>query len=61
MALGQILREAREHKGLTTRQVAESTRMLVQIVEELEREDFRRIAAPFMGGVLLSSIVSVSG
>ena len=49
MALGQILREAREHKGLTTRQVAESTRMLVQIVEELEREDFRRIAAPLYG------------
>ena len=49
MALGQILREARERKGLTIEQVAESTRMLQQIVEDLEVEHFKRIAAPLYG------------
>jgi len=44
-----MLREARERKGLTPQQVAESTRMLVQIVEDLERENFQRIAAPLYG------------
>ncbi len=49
MALGEILRNARVQKGLTPLDVAENTRMLVQIVECLEREDFRRIAAPIYG------------
>jgi len=49
MALGEILRNARVQKGLTPSDVAESTRMMVQIVESLEREDFRRIAAPIYG------------
>ncbi len=49
MALGLILKEARERKGLTPQQVAEATRMMVQVVEDLEREDFRRIAAPLYG------------
>lgn len=49
MALGEILRAAREAKGCTPSEVAEATRMMVQMVEELEREDFRRIAAPIYG------------
>ena len=49
MALGEILRNARIQKGLTPSDVAESTHMLVQIVESLEHEDFRRIAAPIYG------------
>ena len=49
MAFGNILREAREHKGLTPAQVAETTRMLQQIVEDLEVENFKRIAAPIYG------------
>jgi transcriptional regulator with XRE-family HTH domain len=49
MALGAILRTAREGKGLTPQQVAETTRMMVQIVEDLEQEDFRKIAAPLYG------------
>lgn len=48
-SFGQTLRNAREAKGLTTSQVAAQTRMLVQIVEEMEREDFHRIAAPIYG------------
>ena len=49
MALGNILREAREARGLSTTEVAEHTNMMVQIVEELENEDFHRIAAPIYG------------
>jgi cytoskeleton protein RodZ len=49
MSLGETLRQAREEKGQTVSQVAEATRMMVQIVEDLEREDFRRIAAPIYG------------
>ena len=49
MALGNILREARESRGLSRTEVAEHTNMMVQIVEELENEDFHRIAAPIYG------------
>jgi|GEM_PF-3123810 len=49
MALGNILKETREARGLTTTEVAEHTNMMVQIVEELEKEDFHRIAAPIYG------------
>jgi hypothetical protein len=49
MALGETLKNARVQKGLSASEVAESTHMMVQIVEDLEREDFRRIAAPIYG------------
>ena len=48
-SFGETLRAAREAKGLTTSQVAAQTHMLVQIVEEMENEDFHRIAAPIYG------------
>ena len=44
--LGQILKEAREKKGVTASQAAAATRMKIQTVEALERDDFSRIAAP---------------
>lgn len=49
MALGEKLKQAREARGLTHHQVAEATHMMVQLVEELEREDFHRIAAVIYG------------
>ncbi len=49
MALGRILREAREARGLSISDVAEHTNMMVQVVGELENEDFHRIAAPIYG------------
>ena len=48
-SLGQTLRKAREAKGLTPSKVAAETRILVQIVEDIENEDFHRIAAPIYG------------
>jgi len=49
MAFGEILRNARVQRGLTPSDVAENTHLMVQVVEDLEREDFRRIAAPIYG------------
>lgn len=48
-SFGETLRIAREAKGLSCSQVAAKTRLLVQIVEEMEKEDFHRIAAPIYG------------
>lgn len=46
MPLGEKLCNARLAMKETTSQVAAATRMKVQIVEDLEKEDFRRLAAP---------------
>ena len=44
-SVGQILRDARERKELTTSQVAAATRIGKQTIEEIERDDFDRIPA----------------
>lgn len=49
MSLGEILRTAREQRALSASTAAEATHMKVQIIEDLENEDFRRIAAPIYG------------
>lgn len=46
MRLGDELRKARLARKLTASQVAAATRMKVQVVEAIEREDFSGIAAP---------------
>ena len=46
---GKTLRLAREAKGYTISQIAEMTRMIHQVVEDLENENFSRIAAPIYG------------
>lgn len=49
MSFGQTLRAAREAKGLSTSQVANETHILIQIVEDMENEVFKRIPAPIYG------------
>jgi cytoskeletal protein RodZ len=49
MSIGTVLREARERKGLTIDDVAERTRMIHQMVDEMEHDDFHRIAAAIYG------------
>lgn len=46
---GKTLRDAREAKGYTISQIAETTHMLSSIVQDLENEDFSKIAAPIYG------------
>jgi transcriptional regulator with XRE-family HTH domain len=47
--LGEILREEREKAGLTHSQVAEETRIKVQLIAGLENDDFSHIAATIYG------------
>ena len=49
IAFGSTLRAAREAKGLTIRDIADKTHMMIQIVEDLENENFSKIAAPIYG------------
>ena len=46
---GKTLREAREAKGYTVSQLADITRVMRQIIEDMEEERFTRIAAPIYG------------
>lgn len=49
MALGQQLLEARRQRNLTASEVAAGTRVKVQLIEAMEREDFSKFAAPIYG------------
>ena len=49
MEFGKSLREAREARGFTIAQVAETTHIMTSVIEGLENEDFSRIAAPIYG------------
>ena len=46
---GNTLRAAREAKGYTVAQVAEITRIMHSMIEDLENEDFSRLPAPIYG------------
>lgn len=46
---GNTLRAAREAKGYTVAQIAETTHLAPASIEDLEREDFTRIPAPIYG------------
>lgn len=49
MSFGETLRNAREQRNLTHSEVAENTHLKVQLIQDLEREEFKRIAAPIYG------------
>ena len=49
MELGKTLREAREAKGMTIGDISARTHMMSQIVDDLEKENFKRIVAPIYG------------
>ena len=46
---GSTLRAAREAKGLTISQIAESTHMMASIVQDMENENFMKNANPCTG------------
>src|SRR5262252_2227529 len=50
---GRKLREARERRGMTLRQVAEATKISVRALESLERNDISRLP----GGIFSRSFV----
>jgi len=49
MALGEILKKARLDMGISTSELAARTRMKKGMVEDLEREDFSKVAATIYG------------
>lgn len=52
---GEILKEAREQKGLSQREVADNLRLRVQIIELLEADDYDSFSTPtFVKGYLRS-------
>ena len=51
--LGRKLREARERRGMTLRQVAEATKISVRVLESLERNDIARLP----GGIFSRAFV----
>ena len=61
MQFGQTLKAAREAKGLTVGQLAETTHIMVQIVEDMENDNFARIAAPIYGRGFIKRYCSVVG
>ena len=58
---GQILRDAREARGLSPSQVAAKTHILVQIIEGMATEDFHRIPAAIYGRGFVKSYAACVG
>lgn len=46
LSLGGVLRAAREARRLSVSELAEATRIKVQVIQSMEADDFSRIAAP---------------
>src|SRR5256885_13397437 len=46
---GQMLREARERRGVTLRQIANATKISVGVLEALERNDISRLPGGIFG------------
>lgn len=52
---GQLFREAREAKGLSTQQVADSLRLRKTVIEQMEADEFEQFSSPtFVRGYLRS-------
>lgn len=61
MSIGSTLRTARESKGLTVSYVAELTNIMVRTIEDLESDNFKRIAAPIYGRGFIKLYAGVLG
>jgi transcriptional regulator with XRE-family HTH domain len=59
--LGKKLREARELRGVSLRQIANSTKIAVSILEALERNDISRLPGGIFGRAFVRSFASEVG
>jgi hypothetical protein len=59
--LGKKLREAREHRGVSLRQIADSTKIAVSILDALERNDISRLPGGIFGRAFVRSFASEVG
>lgn len=61
MALGAKLKQAREALGMSEHDVAEQTHIMVQIIRELETEDYHRFSAAIYGKGFVKLYAKVVG
>ena len=59
--LGRKLREARERKGVSLRQIANSTKIAASVLEGLERNDISRLPGGIFGRAFVRSFASEIG
>src|SRR5271154_4979751 len=45
-SIGEVLREARHHKGASVEDASRATRIKMDILEQLEADEFDKLAAP---------------
>src|SRR5438876_918501 len=58
---GSRLREARERRGITLRQIANATKISVRVLEALERNDISRLPGGIFGRAFVRSYASEVG
>ncbi len=59
--LGKKLREARERRGVSLRQIANSTKIAVSVLEALERNDISRLPGGIFGRAFVRSFATEVG
>ena len=59
--LGRTLREARERRGVSLRQIANSTKIAVSVLEALERNDISRLPGGIFGRAFVRSFATEVG
>src|SRR6202163_2631817 len=59
--LGKKLREAREHRGVSLRQIADSTKIAVSILDALERNDISKLPGGIFGRAFVRSFATEVG
>ena len=56
--VGACLREARERRGLSLRQIAGATRISVQALDAIERNDIRRLPGSRAARIVMASLIA---
>src|ERR1700704_860191 len=59
--LGRKLREARERRGVSLRQIADRTKIAVSVLEGLERNDISRLPGGIFGRAFVRSFATEIG
>src|SRR6478752_3991494 len=59
--LGQMLRDARERRGVSLRQIATATKISVSVLDALERNDISKLPGGIFGRAFVRSYASEVG
>src|SRR3954465_12929911 len=58
---GQMLRDARERRGMTLRQIAAATKISIAVLEALERNDISKLPGGIFGRAFVRSFATEVG